>query len=327
MTLARAFWLAEPGLAELREEQLPLPGPDDVLVETLWSGVSRGTETLVFRGLVPPSLAQAMRCPFQEGAFPAPVKYGYQNVGRLEDGQRVFCLFPHQDRYVVPRAAVLALPDDLPARRAVLAANMETAINALWDAPARPGARVAVIGAGVVGCLVAALAARVPGAEVTLIDTLPARASLASALGCSFAAPGQAPGGADIVFHASGRAEGLELALGLAGLEAEVVELSWYGDTPVAAPLGRWFHPGRLTLRSSQVGQVAPAQRPRWSHRDRLALALRLLCDPVYDALIDGEIAFADLPVAMAALAEQGPGPLCRAVRYPVQESLRIEEV
>lgn len=324
---ARALWLEEPGRAAIREMAVPEPGPGEVLVETLWSGISRGTESLVFSGHVPESVADSMRCPFQEGDFPGPVKYGYQSVGRLGDGTRVFCLFPHQDRYVVPDAAVLPLPDDLPARRAILAANMETAVNALWDAPVRPGARVAVVGAGVVGCLVGALAARVPGAEVTLVDRLPARAELAQALGCAFALPERAPTGRDIVFHCSGNAAGLETALSLAGLEAEVVELSWYGEAPVPAPLGRWFHPGRIALRSSQVGQVAPLQRPRWTHRDRLALALRLLQAPVFDRLIDGETAFAALPQALAELAGAGPGVLCRAVRYPIQDIPAIDEV
>ena len=289
----------------------------------LASGISRGTEALVFRGQVPASQHQAMRCPFQDGDFPGPVKYGYSAVGRVElgpddwPGRRIFCLHPHQDRFNLPIAAALALPDAVPIRRAVLAANLETALNGLWDAGAAAGDRIAIIGAGVVGGLVATLAARLPGTEVTLVDQDPRRAALADALGCRFATPERAPGDQDLVIHASGAPEGLALALGLAGFEATVLDMSWYGDRPVSLPLGEAFHARRLTLRSSQVGAVAPAQRARWSHRRRLTLALDLLADPVYDRFLDGETAFADLPRAMARLADDPAGVLCRLVLYP----------
>ncbi len=319
---ARGFWLTAPGVGELRALPVTAPGPDEVLVEALWSGVSRGTESLVFLGRVPPSQYQAMRCPFQEGDFPAPVKYGYASVGRVAAGapalrgKLVFCLHPHQDRYVVPAQAVLPLPEGLPPRRAVLAANMETALNGLWDGAPRLGDRIAVVGAGVVGCLVAALAARLPGAQVELVDVDPSRAALAAALGCSFAAPEGAVGEADLVIHASGSPAGLATALGLAGFEATVLEMSWYGDQPVPAPLGEAFHARRLVLRSSQVGAVATARRARRSYRERLGLALSLLRDPVFDRLLTGECAFEDLPQTMARLCRAPQGVLCQVVRY-----------
>ncbi|HKW54356.1 MAG TPA: zinc-binding alcohol dehydrogenase, partial [Stellaceae bacterium] len=282
----------------------------------------RGTENLVFAGRVPPSQYRAMRCPFQEGDFPAPVKYGYASVGVVEAGaaelvgKRVFCLHPHQERYVVPADAVIAIPDAVPDARAVLAANMETAVNGLWDAAPRIGDRIAVVGAGVVGALMAALAARLPGTPVELVDIDPARATLAAALGCGFALPENASDNADLVIHASGSAAGLATALGLAGFEAEVVEMSWYGDAAVAAPLGEAFHAKRLVLRSSQVGSVATAQRARWTHERRLALALDLLADPVFDRLVTGESRFDELPQLMAQLASAPQGALCQVVRY-----------
>jgi threonine dehydrogenase-like Zn-dependent dehydrogenase len=294
-----------------------------VLVRALASGVSRGTESLVFMGRVPASQYRAMRCPFQAGDFPAPVKYGYAAVGVVEDGpaallgRRVFCLHPHQDRFVVPAAAVLPLPDGVPDARAALGANMETAVNALWDGAPRLGDRIAVVGAGVVGALVGALAARLPGTAVTLVDLDPARADLAAALGCRFAAPEGAAGDCDLVFHASGAPAGLATALGLAGFEATIVELSWYGDRAVPAPLGEDFHAKRLSLRSSQVGSVAAARRARWTHRRRLALALDLLADPIFDRLLSGETPLAELPEAMARLAARPAGALCHVVRYP----------
>lgn len=319
---ATAFWVVEPGRGELRRETLAPPGPDEVLVRTLASGISRGTESLVFRGRVPPPLHAPMRCPFQAGDFPGPVKYGYAAVGIVErgprelEGRRVFCLHPHQDRFVVPAAAVLPVPDAVPTARAALAANAETAVNLLWDAPPAVGARIAVVGAGVVGCLAAWLAARIPGTEVTLVDTDPGRAGIAAALGVGFARPEAAAGGRDLVIHASGAPAGLATALGLAGFEATVVEASWYGDLPVPVPLGQWFHPGRLRLVSSQVGEVAPSMRPRRTRADRLRLALGLLDCGRLDALVTGESPFADLPATMERLARAPAGALCHLVRY-----------
>lgn len=319
---ARAFWTVAPGLGEIRSTALREPTAGEVLVRALHSGISRGTESLVFRGGVPPSQHQAMRCPFQEGDFPGPVKYGYASVGRVEAGpahllgRRVFCLYPHQDRYIVPVDAVTPVPDAVPDERAVLIANMETAVNGLWDAAPRLGDRIAVVGAGVVGGLVAALAARVPGVRVELIDTNPARAELAALLGCRFAQPAGASPDADLVIHASGHPDGLATALRIAGFEATVLEMSWYGDRPVSVPLGEAFHARRLTLRSSQVGTVATAQRARWSHARRLALALDLLADPVFDHFLTGKSRFDDLPHALPRLVESPGSALCHVIHY-----------
>jgi NADPH:quinone reductase-like Zn-dependent oxidoreductase len=318
---ARAFWITGPSRGEIRNETLPEPAADEVLVETLFTGISRGTEALVFTGRVPPSEHERMRAPFQAGRFPAPVKYGYASVGRIEEGPKdlrgrcVFCLYPHQTRYVVPLAAVHPVPPDVPPERAVLAANLETAVNGLWDAAPRVGDRIAVVGAGVVGCLVAWLAARLPGAAVELIDIDEDKARVAAALGVPFRLPEHATGETDLVVHASGSSTGLATALGLAGFEATVLELSWYGDRPASVPLGEAFHSRRLTLRSSQVGAVAAARRARWSPRRRVELALRLLRDDALDALIDDEIPFEALPAVFPKLAAS-PGALCHRIRY-----------
>ena len=312
----RAFWVAAPGRGEIREAPARLPDTDEVAVRARASGISRGTESLVFRGAVPESQHAVMRCPFQEGDFPAPVKYGYAMVGATDEGARVFCLYPHQDRFVLPRAAAVPVPEAVPDARAVLAANMETAVNALWDAPPRVGDRVAVVGGGVVGCFVAALAARHPGVRVELVDRNPRRRAVADALGVGFALPDAATPDADLVFHASGTGGGLATALGLAAFEATVAELSWYGDTPVSVPLGENFHSRRLVLRSTQVGHVAPARRANHSRRDRLALALDLLRDPVFDCLLTGASRFEDLPATMARLAAEPGDTLCHVVTY-----------
>jgi len=321
---ARSCWLAEPGRAELRAETLPAPGPGEVRVRALHSGISRGTETLVFRGEVPESEFDRMRAPFQQGAFPAPVKYGYSSVGVVEEGppelqgRTVFCLHPHQSHYVVPAEAVHPLPDGVPPERAVLAANLETAVNALWDAAPRVGDRIAVVGGGTVGLLVAWLAARLPGCQVQVVDTQAGKGGVAERLGADFAVPAVARREADLVIHASGHPEGLATALDLAAFEATVLELSWYGSRPVSLPLGAAFHARRLVLKSSQVGHVAAAQRARWSHRRRFELALSLLADPALDALVTGASPFDELPSVLARLAASGvDGTLCHRIDYP----------
>jgi NADPH:quinone reductase-like Zn-dependent oxidoreductase len=318
---ARAFWTTAAG-GELRPAALPAPAGDEILVRTLYSGVSRGTETLVFAGKVPADQHAIMRAPFQEGDFPYPVKYGYLNVGVVESGapdllgREVFCLYPHQSAYVVPRDSVVPLPDGLPPRRAVLAGTVETAVNALWDAAPLIGDRVTVVGAGMVGCSVAALLARVPGAEVELIDTDPSRRAIADALGVMFAFPDAASTERDLVIHASATEQGLQRSLELLTREGTVVELSWYGDRPVTLSLGGAFHSGRLTIRSSQVGTVSPARAATRTYADRMALALRLLRDPAFDALITGESPFEDLPTVLPALAAGTLPALCHLITY-----------
>jgi len=320
--LAKAFWVAAPGIGEIRTEPVPAPGAGEVIVQARFSGVSRGTEVLVFRGGVPASERGRMRAPFQQGDFSGPVKYGYASVGRVVDGpsalagRDVFCLYPHQSRYVVPASAVRPLPDGVPAARAVLAANLETAVNAVWDADVRPGDRVAVVGAGTVGCLAAWLAGRIPGCEVQLVDVQAAREDVATRLGVSFAMPDDARREADVVLHASATAAGLATALDLAGFEATVLEASWYGDAVPAVPLGGAFHSRRLVLRSTQVGHVAPAQRARWSTARRLDFALRLLAAPELDALITSEGPLEELPATMAQLAADPRGALLHRIRY-----------
>lgn len=322
MTAARALWTVAAGRAELRDTALPPAGPESAQVRTLWSAISRGTERLVFEGRIGAAEYGRMRAPMQEGAFPFPVKYGYCAVGIVEAGpaglagRTVFALHPHQDRFVAPAAMLTPVPAAVPPRRAALAANMETALNAVWDSAAGPGDRIVVVGAGLIGLLVARLCGRLPGAAVTVVDVEPARAAVAAGLGVGFAPPGAAPADADVVFHASASAAGLATAIGCAGDEARVVELSWYGDGTVPAPLGGAFHSRRLSLVSSQVGQVSPSRRPRWSHRRRLAAALDLLADGAIDALITEEVAFADLPSAMPHLLAPGAPGLATLVRY-----------
>jgi threonine dehydrogenase-like Zn-dependent dehydrogenase len=317
-----AFWLRSPGEGEIRSATLPAPGPDEVLVRSLYSAISRGTETLVFQGGVPASQYAAMRAPFQEGDFPGPVKYGYLNVGVVEEGpsillgRTVFCLYPHQTAYVVPAGAVIPVPNGVPPARAVLAGTVETAVNALWDAAPLVGDRVTVVGAGMVGCCVAAVLARFPGVRVQLVDADPDRAGVAAALGVEFALPADAAEGRDLVVHASATSAGLRRSLDLLAPEGTVIELSWYGDRAVNLSLGGSFHSGRLAIRSSQVGTVSPARRASRTFSDRLALALELLADPAFDALITGASRFEELPDVLVRLTAGSLPALCHLITY-----------
>lgn len=310
-----ALWCVAPQTAERRPAELG----DGLLVETLFTGISRGTERLVWEGSIPTTQYERMRGPHQEGDFSFPIKYGYCAVGLVKDGDRhgelVFALHPHQDAFRLPGDALTPLPAGLPAERAVLAANMETALTIVWDSGVAAGDRVIVVGAGVVGCLVGYLAAQLPGTEVTLVDTNTTRADLAGALGCDFAQPEETLSEADVVIHTSASEAGLVRALEYAGHEATVVEASWHGDKTVSLPLGADFHSKRLRLVSSQVGSIPPVRAPRWTHARRLGTALSLLLDPVLDRLISGESAFEELPGEYGTILTSAD-TLCHRVRY-----------
>lgn len=320
--VAQALWYVAPGQAEIRQQELPPLAAGHVRVRTVYSAISRGSEALIAAGRVPASEYERMRAPFMEGSFPFPVKYGYATVGMVEAGpaelvgRTVFMLHPHQTLFDVPAEAAHVVPDNLPHDRAVLAANMETALNSVWDAGAGPGDHIAVVGGGVVGGLVAYLCGRLPGAEVTLVDINPARAELAAALGVGFSMPDKAKGDRDIVFHASATAAGLATSLDLAGVEATVVEMSWYGEGQVAVPLGGAFHSRRLRLISSQVGQVAPSHRPRWTHGRRLDAALAMLSAVCLDSLLMAEVEFYRLPDWLPRIFDAKSGILCQIIDY-----------
>ncbi len=323
---ARALWIEAPGRARIRQSALPSPKEGEARVTTLFSAISRGTERIIFDGRVPPSEYVRMRAPMQNGDFPFPVSYGYCAVGRVDAGppewlgRVVFCLHPHHDRFNAPLDMLRAVPTAIPARRASLAANMETALNAVWDSGAGPGDRILIVGAGVLGLLIASIAARLPGADVVVADIAPSRAKIVGQLGAQFIEAdaaqlsGLAP--ADVVFHTSAHAQGLSLALDGAGVEAAIVETSWYGDAAPPAPLGGSFHANRLRIISSQVGQIAPSRRARWSYARRLDKALGLLADARLDALISSEVAFDDLPAELPRILSPDAPGLATVVRY-----------
>lgn len=322
--MARAVWYVGGGRVELRSSPVDPPGPGRALVRTLFTGVSRGTERLVFSGAVGASEWERMKAPMQEGAFPFPVKYGYCAVGVVEAGpaalagRTVFCLHPHQDWFIAPAGMLTVVPETIPARRATLAANMETALNALWDSGAGPADRIVVVGAGVVGLLVAYLASRLPAADVTVIDVAEERRGVVEALGAKFGRPDAAlPEGADVVFHTSVSAAGLNTAIACAGMEGTIVELSWYGDRDVPVKLGGGFHSQRLKIVSSQVGHVSAGRRPRWNYARRMGAALKLLADDCLDVLVTTEIPFEDAAVRLPAVLGSAAAGLAPVIRYP----------
>jgi threonine dehydrogenase-like Zn-dependent dehydrogenase len=322
----QALWYVGAGRAELRPERVPAPAPGEVRVRALFGAISRGTERLVFEGRVPPSQYQRMRGPHMGGTFPYPAKYGYATVGRVEEGpdelknRIVFALHPHQSVFTVAADSVSPVPEQVPPARAVLAANMETALNALWDGAPGPADRIAVVGGGVLGLLVARLCARMPGTRVTVVDIAESRGEVARALGAGFAAPAAAPEGCDLVFHASATGAGLATALRIAGEEATIVELSWYGAGDVAAPLGEAFHSRRLRLVASQVGEVAPSHRLRWTRARRLAAALELLADPALDVLLAPPVPFENLAERLAEILGSQTDARCPLIQYPGAE-------
>ncbi len=319
---ARQFLIRAPGHGEIVRVDLPPRQAGDVLVRARWSGISRGTETLVFRGEVPPSQYAAMRAPFQQGDYPGPVTSGYSSVGVVEEGsddlvgRTVFCLHPHQDRYLVPAAAVHPLPDGVPAARAVLAANMETAVNVAWDARPAKGQAIVVIGGGVVGLLAARRCGDETGAPVMVVDPCRAREAAAHALGLRWRPDPPPEASADLVIHASGTAEGLRAALRIAAVDTTIVEASWYGTREVSLPLGEAFHARRLTIRSSQVGHVPPDRAGAWSRDRRLRFALTLLADDRLDTLVTGENRFEEVPEVLARLSDEPGDTLCHRIRY-----------
>lgn len=320
---ATAYWTVGPEKGELRRDELPVPGPGEVLVRTLYSGISKGTELVVHNARVPESVAEEMAAPNQEGSFPGPVKFGYLSVGIVEQGpadwlgKTVFCLYPHQDRYVVPVESLTVVPEGVPARRAVLTGTVETAVNGLWEAGPRLGDRVAVIGAGLVGGMVAKLLGGFPLGRLQLIDVDPAKRAFAETLGVEFSHPDDALPDCDIVIHCSASEAGLARALQLVGDDGDVIEMSWYADRKVTIPLGEDFHARRLSLRASQVGVVARARRHRRSNADRLKLAVSLLSDPAFDAFLTGSSSFEDLPDVVQQLSDGTLDALCHVIEYP----------
>ena len=326
--MARSLWYTAPHTVEIRSERLPTTPQGSLTIETHYSAISRGTEQLIWNGAIGESEWQRMRAPFQDGDFPFPVKYGYSAAGTVVDGPsewigvNTFALFPHQDVFTLPADRVTRLPEAIPLQRATLAANIETALNAIWDSGAGPADKIVIIGAGIVGLLLTYLAARMPGTTVVVVDVAPARRAIVEAMGATFVAANTnladtLGDDADVVFHTSASQPGLTTAINACGFEATLVELSWYGSTAINVNLGGAFHSKRLRLISSQVGHVAASRRARWSHARRLQAAAALLDDDILDQLVGDSIPFDQLPTQMADIFDKSGGGLAPIIAYP----------
>lgn len=332
VTSARANRLSYPSAcsAVIEECQLADFKEKNVLIETLYSGISRGTESLVYHGKVPISEANRMRCPHQTGDFTYPVSYGYACVGKVIETQSdvsqikkddiVFVLHPHQDIFCVPEEACNLVPATLTPSRAVLSANMETALNAVWDAEISGTSNHMVIGAGVVGLLTAFVLKSLSGHSPILIDINTAKKPIAEKLGLAFHTPDEIAqknlAEMERLFNTSASEKGLQLAIEQSGFEAKILEMSWYGDKAVNLRLGGEFHSKRLQIISSQVGHIAPAKRETHGYSDRMQEAMKLLSDDKLDALLEPEIMFEALPDHLHDIFNKNSSALCQLVKY-----------
>lgn len=301
----KALWFEAPGRVVVREEGLVVPAAGEVLVRGLASAVSQGTELLLVRGEGPTPFDPSM------GATTYPLRYGYAWVGALEDGTRVFGLLPHGDAHAVSPSALRVLPADVPAPRATLAANLETAITCAWDSEVAFGERVTVFGGGVVGLLVAWILRR--SADVRVIEPRPRRAAIATALGAT-----ADHAEADVVIEATGDPRVLDQAIACAAPGGRVIVASFYGARSAPVSLGDAFHRRRLGLTASQVSVIPPRLTPRWSHARRFELVRTLLRDPVLDTLIAPPVPFDDAPALYARLAARtdDDDPPCHVFEY-----------
>ena len=321
MIRARAFWLAAGGRGLIRAEALPDPPADWCVVKTRFSAVSPGTERLVALGRVPVSLREEMRCPYMGGHFPFPVKYGYSLVGEVVSGpadlrgRAVHVLHPHQDICVVRREDVRPLPAGLPAERATLASNLETAVTAVWDSGAVLGERALVVGFGIVGSLIARLLSLSPGIDLEIVEPRRDRRMLAERMGFkAFPEPG--PGAFDLAFDAGGTPAGLQAAIDRVGVEGRVVAVSWFGARPVPLVLGGSFHSRRKRIVASQVSRIPGFLAPRWDVRRRTELVFRLLDRPEFDLHLSPPIPFSGLPELFRALRRRSPAGLGPLIAY-----------
>ena len=310
---ARALWFETAGRARIRDETLAAPPDGWRRITAVASGVSPGTERLVATGGVPASVYDTMRCPYMEGSFDFPLKYGYSLVGRLDDGRLAHVLHPHQTLCNVRAADIRIVPDDVPAERATLAANLETAVNALWDAELSLGERTLVIGFGTVGSLIARLLLRT-NAPFDVLDVDPAKRKLARDLG--FNAVDAVGGEYDVAIGASGNADEVQTALDAVGSEGRVIEVSWLGSQEARLDLGGAFHSGRKRIIGSQVSQIPPRLRGRWDFARRTELVFALLRDPAFDAHLTSAVPFEELPRFYEELCAGRAGGLSVVVRY-----------
>ena len=295
---SHTLYFTAPGQVAIQEETLPPPGTGQVLVQSVLSAISSGTELLVYRGQFPTGLPVDESLSVLSGAFAYPLRYGYSTVGHVIElgsgvdpawlGQRVFAFQPHRSHFLVDVAGLMAIPPGLSFENAAFLPNMETAVNFILDGAPLVGEGVAVFGQGAVGLLTAALLARFPLAGLVTLDRYPLRrqASLEAgvtesldpaALDVSDRLSASFPEGADLVYELSGAPAALDQAIAAARFSGRVVVGSWYGQKRAELDLGGRFHRDRLRLISSQVSTIAPELSGRWTKERRFSVAWEML--------------------------------------------------
>ncbi|WP_298982402.1 zinc-dependent alcohol dehydrogenase [Caldilinea sp.] len=314
----RSVIFTAPGKVVVRAEPIPQPQPGELLVQTLVSAISAGTELLFLRGEVPANMEVDSAIPALNGAVRYPLRYGYACVGRvIEAGEEqdrgwlgctVFAFHPHASHFVASTAQILPVPDDLTPHRAALLPNMETAVNLVMDGQPGIGERVAVIGLGVVGLLTIALLARFPLERLLAVDPLPQRRGLATALGAHAAlAPEELTerSGYDLVYEVSGSPIALNTALALTGFAGRIVIGSWYGVKQAPLDLGGAFHRSRIRLLASQVSTIDPRWSGRWNKKRRIDLAWAMLRAVEIERLITHRLPVEEAPTAYRLLEQE----------------------
>ena len=311
---AAAVEFAGPRRVRVAAVALPEPGPEEVVVNTRFSGISGGTELLAYRGEIDPGLPLDERIESLDGTFTYPFRYGYACVGEA-DGQPVFAFHPHQDHFVARRDELVPLPAGVDLRQATLFPLVETALQIGLDAGPVLGDEVVVLGLGAVGAFAALLLQR-GGARVVGIDPLPWRRDTAARMGIEAVSPADAPGGVALVVEASGRPEALADALDLLAHEGTVLVASWYGTKVAALPLGGAFHRRRLTIRSTQVSTIPAALAGRWTLERRRTVAADLLSELPLPMLATHTFPLAAVADAFAALDRAEEGLIHAALCY-----------
>ena len=282
----RSVLFAAPGRIEVTHDDIPSPREGEVLVRTLVSGISAGTELHVYRGDISEGVLLDESLPSLQEPFRYPATYGYASVGEVvDDGRRVFAFQPHVSHYVAREDELYDVPEDLSSEAAALWPSVETAVNLVLDARPLVGERVLVVGQGVVGLATTSILSRFPLGELWTVDPIESRRAASKRCGAASSFhPDEADAAGvlerfDLTIELSGSAEGLNLAIGAAGFEGRVVVGSWYGDKSVSVDLGTHFHRGRLQLSiiSSQVSHLGSLLLSRWTKARRMEVAANAL--------------------------------------------------
>ena len=314
----QSFWIKKKNNSYIKDHSINQAGKNELLIQTKYSGISYGTERVVYTGSVPDSQRELMRCPYQEGNFGSDVKYGYMNIGKVIDGppgfkgKYVYTLFPHQTYYILDKTEVTLIPESIPLKRCLLTANMETAINGMWDTLPSCGDKILVIGSGVVGFLMAYILKSIPGSEILLVDSDSKKNKYSKLFNINFKNKYKA----NIIYECSGNAKILDGLSKHVKDEAIICILSWYGDNISKVKFGEEFLSKRIKIIFSQVSKVSHNRSQYWDNVKRRELAIKMLNDDRLDNLIEKKIIkFSKLPLFFSQMNNK-QSFFCKVVDY-----------